>query len=53
MRDFKRAVQHKFLKAHLQAPDEEQSQVLSRVMDQSEVSGDNAQFAQLVDQNAS
>lgn len=49
MKDFKRAVQQRFLSCQLQSPDEDQSLAMSRVLDDSEVRGDNSEFASLID----
>ena len=51
MQDFRRVVQQKFLNLQLNAPDEEQSQMMSRVLDESEANGDNSEFAKLIDNN--
>lgn len=40
--EFKRVVQQKFLNCHLMAPDEDQSMAMSRVLDDTELNGDNA-----------
>ena len=53
MQDFKRTVQQKFLRLQLDAPDEDQSQVMQRVLDDSEAKGDNTEFAKLIDSNIS
>ena len=53
MQDFKRTVQQKFLRLQLDAPDEDQSQEMQRVLDDSEAKGDNTEFAKLIDNNIS
>ena len=53
IQDFKRTVQQKFLRLQLDAPDEDQSQEMSRVLDDSEAKGDNTEFAKLIDNNIS
>ena len=53
MEGFRRSVQSKFLNCHLTAPDEEHSQAMSRMMDDSEINGDNTQFASMIDQSIS
>ena len=53
MAELKRTVQQKFLNCHLAAPDEDQSQLMSRVLDDSELNGDNTEFAKLLDSNMS
>ena len=35
----------------LNAPDEEQSQVMKNVLDESEARGDNSEFAKMIDNN--
>ena len=49
MKEFKRVVQQKFLNCQLRVPDEEQSMAMSRVLDDSEVRGDNSEFANMID----
>ena len=46
--EFKRVVQQKFLNCHLMSPDEEQSFAMSRVINESEITGDNHQFKQMI-----
>lgn len=45
MVEMRRTVQQKFINCHLLAPDEEQSQMVSRILDESELRGDNSEFA--------
>ena len=50
MIDFRRIIQQKFLNCHLQAPNEDQSLAVSRVLDESDINGDNSGFASLINQ---
>ena len=49
MGDFRRVVQQKFLNLRLDAPNEADASHLSRVLDDSELKGDNAEFSKLID----
>ena len=49
MAEFKRIVQQKFMNLQLAAPGEAQAQTLSRILDDSELNGDNSEFAKLID----
>lgn len=51
--EFKMVVQRKFLNCHLLAPDEEQSMAMSRILDDTELNGDNTQFSQMIDSSVS
>ncbi len=53
MSELRRCVQQKFLNLILQAPDEDQSMQLSKILDDSELNGDNAEFANQIDRNMS
>jgi len=49
MAELRRTVQQKFLNCHLTAPDAEQSMAVSRILDESEMRGDNGDFARHID----
>ena len=49
MGELKRIVQLKFMNCHLQAPDEDQSMTMSKILDESDVRGDNGEFSKLLE----
>lgn len=53
MSELRRVVQQKFLNLQLVAPDEDQSMQMSKILDDSELHGDNTEFAKLLDSNIS
>ena len=53
MSELRRVVQQKFLNLQLVAPDEDQSMQMSKILDDSELNGDNSEFAKLLDSNIS
>ena len=53
MSEFKRVVQQKFLNCHLMAPDEEDGSTMSKMLDDSELNGDNSNFAGMINQQIS
>ena len=53
MTEFRRVVQQKFLNLKLDAPDEDQSMQMSKILDESELNGNNEEFAKMIDSNIS
>ncbi len=53
MSELRRCVQQKFLNLILHAPDEDQSMQLSKMLDDSDLHGDNSEFASYIDKNIS
>ena len=51
MSEFRRVIQQKFLNLRLDAPNEADGASLSRVLDDSELNGDNAGFSNHIDES--
>ena len=48
MSEFKEMVQQRFINCHVQGPDLQNASQMSRILDDSELNGDNSEFASMI-----
>lgn len=48
MEEFQRVIRQKFLNCHFPVPDEEESKMMSRIMDESDATGDTSELSKMI-----